>query len=169
MTIYIGGGKKFGFEHPFQFYEKLEWEYEQVMKSGFATGKEISFHFMNFAITAWHMTDWTFPHLQKDFLSKLQGGETKAAFTKWTKERCRPLAACNMIANTCKHFANANHDDPRIQILAKPSWDHVLNETPMRHMMQIIIDGKMQGLDEFARDVLTFWQWFLESQELFPE
>ncbi|PHV13805.1 hypothetical protein CSQ90_26625 [Janthinobacterium sp. BJB303] len=169
MTIYIGGGKKFGFDHPSEFYDKLEWEFEQVMKAGFAPGREISFHFMNFVITAWHLADWTYPHLPDEFILQFPSKPSKSDFARWTKQQCRALAACHMIANTSKHFEIGKDNEPRIELLAMPDWDEVHNKTPMRHMMAIVIDGKILGLDEFAREVVSFWQLFLESQGLLTD
>jgi len=166
MTIYIGGGKRFGFDHPSEFYDKLEWEFEQVMKAGFVPGREISFHFMNFVITAWHLADWTYPHLPKEFAAQFL---KKSDFARWTKKQCRALAACHMIANTSKHFGIDKDDEPRIELVAMPGWDEVHNETPMRHMMAIVIDGKILALDDFARQVVTFWQLFLQSKGLLNE
>ncbi|NHQ93329.1 hypothetical protein [Janthinobacterium lividum] len=169
MAIQISGGKKFGFDHPSQFYDKLEWEYEQVMKAGFATGREISFHFMNFVITAWHLADWTYPHLPEKFFLKFKDRPTKSDFARWTKSQCRALAACHMIANASKHFDMSKDNEPKIQILAMPGWDEVHNTTPMRHMIAITIDGRIYGLDAFAREVISFWQIFLDSHGLFKD
>lgn len=160
MPIELTGGKRFGFEHPSDYLDKLEWEYQQVMKAGFSTGREIAYHFMNFAITAWHMADWIYPHLPTSL-----GGQfkSKTDFARWAKQQERMLAACHVIANASKHFELDNDKEPTVELLAVGGWDVVHNQTPTRHSMAIAIDGKIYGLDVFASSVVSFWQNYLES------
>lgn len=163
MVIQLAGGKKFGFNSPSDFMDKLEWEYEQVMKAGFQTGREISYHFMNFAITGWHMADWTFPHLPIGFRSQFH---KVGDFAHWAKKQNRMVAACRVIANSSKHFKERNEDEPSIEILAMPSWDEIHSNIPVRMSIAITIDGAIYELDEFARATISFWQNFLQHQGL---
>lgn len=166
MAIQIDGGKRFGFDHAYDFYDKLEWEYEQVMKAGFATGREISYHFMNFAITGWHMADWIYPHLPEEFALNFT---KKSDFARWAKQQCRALAACHMIANASKHFEIDKDNEPTIELVAMPGWDAAHNDVPMRNMIAISIDGEIHGLDRFASNVISFWVNFLDSQGLLAD
>ena len=164
MAIQITGGKKYGYEHPSDHLLKLEWEYENVVKASYYPGREYSYHFTNFCITAFHMADWIFPHLPSD-LQKTHKSEK--GFWKWLKVQRRDLAACRGIANTVKHFVANSDDDPAtIEILVMPGWDVVGSDVPGRIGVALAIDGQIHGLDKFAYAILLFWQGFLEDYDL---
>jgi hypothetical protein len=167
MSIQIKGGKIFGYEHPSDLLKKLEWEYGNVMRASFLPGREYSYHFMNFCITAFHMADWIFPHLPADVRSQ---HKDEKQFWSWLKKQRRELAACRGIANTSKHFI-ANSDDERttIEILSMPGWDEPGSAIPGRVGAALAIDGNVQGLDKFAHEILNFWTEFLAAHILMKD
>lgn len=163
MAINIDGGKKFGFDHPADMLDKLQWEYDNVSKASFSHGREFSYAVINFAVTAWHMVDWTFPHLPEQFALQFKD---KPEFSRWAKNQCRELAACHVIANECKHFEAKKDIEPGIEILAMPGWMGAHNTAPARHMFALAIDGKIIEIGVFANKVRAFWLHLLDTHGL---
>jgi hypothetical protein len=164
MAIQLEGGKRFGLNDPHDFLDKLEWEYESLMRAGYATqSRELSYHFMNFVVTAWHMTDWTYPHLPASVQALFS---SPAKFQEWVKHQDRVLAACRDIATASKHFTVSRTPDPHIETIAMPAVPGM--DFPSNRVLAIAIDGHFYPLDDFARSVITFWQCYLAHQGLLP-
>ena len=163
MSVY---GKSFGLSTPAEYLDKLEWEFERMMKAGPATGRELSYHAMNLAVTGWHMTDWTYPHLPAD---QKQRFKNSFYFQKWIAAQHRVLAACRDVATASKHMTVRDSPDPSIETVDVGYVDVAYVEDGYVDVAwHIAIDGELYGLREFGETVISFWQNYLESLGLLP-
>jgi hypothetical protein len=160
-------GKTFGLSQPHEYLDKLEWEFERMMKAGNATSRELSYCAMNVAMTAWHMIDWTFDSLPS--ATKAQFGQ-KSAFQGWVKKQSRVLSACRDVAMASKHLTVTKSPDPGVATIDEHYAESGTFEDDYVDIeWKISIDGNMYSLDEFGRDLISFWQKYLESQGLLPD
>ncbi|WP_186085907.1 hypothetical protein [Burkholderia gladioli] len=162
MTL---NSKSFGLSGPSDYYDKLEWEFERLMKAGNATGRELAFHAINLAITGWHMTDWTFNFLP--VATKASHSNNSATFQAWVKSQSRVIAACREVATAGKHMQITRGPDPAISTFSEGYveegyWEDAYCESEWK----ILIDGQSFSLDNFGREVINFWQCFLNSEGL---
>jgi hypothetical protein len=163
--IHVQGGKTFGLSIPADYYGKLEWEFEQLMKAGPVEEVELSYRAMNFIVTAWHMTDWIFPHLQSPAKEQFVACTD---FQRWIKQQSRYIAACRDVATASKHLEVTRGADARIQTVGIP-LSYERNPYKGHSTVWLIgIDGTLTAMDEFCREVIGFWQCFLEMHGLFP-
>jgi hypothetical protein len=90
--------------------EKLKREIERL--AGSMIRQEIVDHGLNAAMTAWHLTDWTWREIQ-DSTPRLRSLTARAGtpirelkqFQEFVKRNCTELAYCEGIAVSTKHFA----------------------------------------------------------------
>jgi hypothetical protein len=90
--------------------EKLKREIERL--SGSIIRQEVVDHGLNAAMTAWHLTDWTWREIQ-DSTPRLRSLRARAGtpirelkqFQEFVKRNCTELAHCEGIAVSIKHFA----------------------------------------------------------------
>jgi hypothetical protein len=90
--------------------EKLKREIERL--AGSIIRQEIVDHGLNAAMTAWHLTDWTWSEIQDSSL-RLRSLTAKAGtpirelkqFEEFVKRNCTEIAYCEGIAVSTKHFA----------------------------------------------------------------
>jgi hypothetical protein len=90
--------------------EKLKREIERL--AGSITRQEIVDRGLNAAMTAWHLTDWTWSEIQDSSL-RLRSLTAKAGtpirelkqFEEFVKRNCTEIAYCEGIAVSTKHFA----------------------------------------------------------------
>ena len=67
---------------------------------------------INFALTAWHLTDWLWQRRKPDW-DRLFGAKTKIEFQKELRRRCPCLGVCDVIANAFKHGGSAHTKEHR--------------------------------------------------------
>jgi hypothetical protein len=90
--------------------EKLKREIERF--SGSIIRQEVVGHGLNAAMTAWHLTDWTWREIQGS-IPRLRSLTARAGkpikelkqFQEFVKRNCAELAYCEGIAVSTKHFA----------------------------------------------------------------
>jgi len=90
--------------------EKLKREIERL--SGSIIRQEVVDHGLNAAMTAWHLTDWTWREIQ-DSTPRLRSLRARAGrpirelkqFQEFVKRNCTELACCEGIAVSTRHFA----------------------------------------------------------------
>jgi hypothetical protein len=70
---------------------------------------------INFAITAWHMTDWVW-HQQQQKLCEYFEVKCLREFQDEMRRRCPSLAVCDIIANAAKHGGTAHKREDRPEI-----------------------------------------------------
>jgi hypothetical protein len=90
--------------------EKLKREIERL--AGSIIRQEVVDHGLNAAMTAWHLTDWTWREIQGSIpqfrsLTARAGTPIKELkqFQEFVKRNCAELAYCEGIAVSTKHFA----------------------------------------------------------------
>ena len=90
--------------------EKLKREIERL--AGSIIRQEVVDHGLNAAMTAWHLTDWTWREIQGS-IPRLRSLTARAGkpikelkqFQEFVKRNCAELAYCEGIAVSTKHFA----------------------------------------------------------------
>src|SRR5262249_29909454 len=90
--------------------EKLKREIERL--AGSIIRQEIADHGLNAAMTAWHLTDWTWREIQDSTprlrsLTAIAGTRIRELkqFQEFVKRNCTELAYCEGIVVATKHFA----------------------------------------------------------------
>jgi hypothetical protein len=160
------GAKTFGLTHPAEYLDKLEWEFERLMKAGRIDAREMSYHAMNLIVTGWHMTDWIYPHLpEQEKLKFPKSGK----FQESIRSGSRTIAACRDVATATKHMTISSRPEPRIGTVAIPKFVPSDPSNQFQTAWHIAIDGTLRPLDDFCRDIISFWQCFLEMHNLLPE
>ncbi|WP_375787727.1 hypothetical protein ACE10Z_09730 [Bradyrhizobium sp. Pha-3] len=155
----------FGIETPVQLYAKLVQEFDDACEAP-GSGR----HAMNFAITAYHLTEWVW----KDFLKEDEAkrrelgiGKSIESFKGWIAEKSIWTAQMQDLANGSKHF----------QAKGLPIHRHVVgplntaafntlafNEVTVTLMVDM---GELDGRPHFVpathlfEVVLRFWRDFL--------
>lgn len=122
---------------------------------------------VNFAITAWHMTDWVWQR-RKHELSKSLGVKSLGEFQNKMREQCLDLAVCDVIANAAKHGGTAHKREDRPEIVtvlvaegaagvelyavvADPEWS-----------LKIEVNGKPEDPHALFYRVFGFWHKFIQ-------
>lgn len=157
------GGKTFGLSHPAEYLDKLEWEFERLMKAGRADERELSYHAMNFIITAWHMTDWIYPHLPE---SEKQRFPKPKDFQNWIRSQSRTVAACRDVATAAKHVKVTLSPDPKIETVLGTKFVPSDPANQFQPHWLIAVDGMLYPMDEFCRKAISFWHGFLDMHGL---
>ena len=124
--------KVFDLATPAHVYSKLLWELGNLKRSEAAEEKredlrfDSAYHAYNFAVTAWHLTDWVWAASDaelKKYLSKYFNGarmEKKGDLFDAIATRFRAIHICGQIANGSKHYIATWGNDPAIE--AKAHW-----------------------------------------------
>ena len=102
--------KTFAIESSRDLLEKLKREIERL--AGSITRQEVVDHGLNAAMTAWHLTDWTWREIQGS-IPRLRSLTARAGtsirelkqFQEFVKRNCAELAYCEGIVVSTKHFA----------------------------------------------------------------
>jgi hypothetical protein len=124
---------------PHHMLVKLAWEIREFVNT-IKTGETnplnhaIAYRGFNCAVTAWHLTDWTWRYADgplKQSLARASGFEQSVdastekgdfvdfnAFASAISRRCRPLHICRQIANGSKHM-KLRSPDPNIRTEAQ--------------------------------------------------
>jgi hypothetical protein len=141
-------------------------------------------HTMNFALTAYHMTDWVWAVIQRGTIEAAQkwerdqwiavmGFESKALYDviHWARVECPELEYCRQLANASKHLScKLNKDAPaaEFEVAATEEWRRRQKEAPFMSILNshlaenwrlvLIDDGKEVDLVEvLERRVFGFW------------
>ncbi len=102
--------KTFAIDSSRDMLEKLKREIERL--AGSIIRQEVVDHGLNAAMTAWHLTDWTWREIQGS-TPRLRSLRARAGtpirelkqFQEFVKRNCTELAYCEGIAVSTKHFA----------------------------------------------------------------
>ena len=127
---------------------------------------------VNFAITAWHMTDWIW-HRREHELRECLGVKCLRKFQDELRRQCPELAVCDVIANAAKHGGTAHkrEDRPEIEtvliadpvaegaagvelyaVVADPEWS-----------LKIRVNGKPKDPLSLFNRVFLFWHKFIQQ------
>jgi hypothetical protein len=124
---------------------KLTWEILQLQKAldpdreNFPGVREAAFLAFNCAVTAWHLSDWTWHSCdtyQREILARKFGlsfssddQRNLARLKDAIAKECRPLHICREIANGSKHI-KLRKADPQVGVSV--GWAEVTEATAMR-------------------------------------
>lgn len=127
---------------------------------------------INFAITAWHMTDWLWVQ-HEDKLREHFDVNSRREFQDEMRRRCPGLAVCDVIANAAKHggVANARKDRPYIEtvLIAHPVGEgaggaELIAVLAQRRWSLIIeVDGIPQEPRVLFNRTFLFWHQFIQQ------
>jgi hypothetical protein len=138
---------------------------------------------INFAVTAWHMTDWAWrmPSVRAAFpMEGKREVERLANFQLHVKQQCRALAACDIIANAAKHggVAHPRDDRPELETILVAHAAIVEDEEPpagltvemyaairadRRWSLQVSIDGRRTPARGLFNEAFRFWDRFIQG------
>ena len=131
---------------------------------------------INFAITAWHMTDWIskeHPIVVDSLLGQLNTpSERIRNFQQWIRSQSAALAAFDVIANAAKHggFANSRHDRPEVDTQLVAHRTKEMDEDVWRFFafmrgelsLEVDVNGDRQPMIAAMSHALLYWEHFLE-------
>ncbi len=145
-------------------FEKAEWKGE-----GRADQMDAA---INFAITAWHVTDWVWG--QHEYaLCEYFGVRNKWEFQGEIRRSCSDLAVCDVIANAAKHGGAADEKEGRPDVETilvahpvtndAPGVELVAVQTDLQWSLEIEVDGKRKDPLELFNRVFLFWHKFIRK------
>ena len=123
---------------------------------------------INFAITAWHMTDWACRWKEKEQFNK----DKLHRFQCEVRRQCPDLAVCDVIANAAKHGGTAdmkgNRPEIKTVLVADPVAEGALGVelyaegADPEWSLQIHVNGKPEDLHAVFYRVFGFWHKFIQ-------
>ncbi len=126
---------------------------------------------INFAITAWHMTDWVWER-QKDALGKCLDVNCLREFQDKIRQQCPDLAVCDVIANAAKHGGTAHMRKDRPEIETVLIADPVAEGAPGVELyaevagpewsLKIRVNGRPEDPHAVFYRVFGFWHEFIQ-------
>lgn len=129
---------------------------------------------VNFAITAWHMTDWAWQR-RKHELGKCYGVSSLKNFQNELRKRCRDLAVCDVIANAAKHGGTAHNleNRPEIETIliseaaeSAPSVELYVATSEPRWLLRIKVNDNPEDLQAIFYRVLGLWHRIIQKHFL---
>lgn len=162
--------KVFVLSTPIHLLAKLHWEIKGFQRS--LSSKSIfatllpAYHAFNCAVTAWHVTDWTWEYVAAEGRSALAAtygleGVNFGLFQDAVAQSSRALNACREIATGSKHRdVKRSRADPHVR--AGAEWAALKPDrsgTPRYGTVWLIVDrhGKRPALEVF-REAAEFWR-----------
>ena len=127
---------------------------------------------INFAITAWHLTDWVWSQ-RKHALREYFDVNDIGGFQNEMRRLCPNLAVCDVIANAAKHGGTAHkrEDRPEIETIlvadsvTKGAAGVELFAAPAHRQwsLEIEVDGTRVDPLELLNSVFFFWHKFIQQ------
>ena len=114
-----------------------------------------SYHAYNFAVTAWHMTDWVWEGSSAEQPAEIfarlagTGARRKTAFQNGARKRSRAIHICRQIATGSKHVTVTDHPEPHVR--AEIRWKR---SEESGHPYSLVIsdsDKEQPALDVFRQ------------------
>lgn len=126
---------------------------------------------VNFAITAWHMTDWVW-HRREHEIRECLGVESLREFQDEMRQRCLDLAVCDVIANAAKHGERLHPIPHRPEIetvlVAHPVADGaagvelIATQEDRQWSLKIEVNGRPEDPHALFRRVFLCWHKFIQ-------
>jgi len=127
---------------------------------------------INFAITAWHVTDWVWGQHEHALREYFDVNE-KWEFQDKIRRKCSDLAVCDVIANAAKHggaaYKKMGRPDVETILVAHPvandaaGVELVAVQTDLQWSLEIEVDGKRNDPLELFNRVFLFWHKFIQK------
>ncbi|TXN38738.1 hypothetical protein FV232_01125 [Methylobacterium sp. WL30] len=172
----------FSLKDPTDLFRKLYWEFGELQKALHPTSDEfpwvhaMSYRAFNFAVTAWHLTDWTWLSIDDSTKSALaehyrfsiaaDDRKNLERFQQSVAQECGALHICRRIATASKHFDPAKPDE---KLHARSEWAAVIEAAgDLRQGQQILTlrisySGSDRPADLVFLEALEFWERLLGS------
>lgn len=170
----------FGVDTPRDMLEKLNRELNRITNS--SEREDLVDHANNFALTAWHITDWVWraafsknpegvvkilsphPDLKSRFLQSKQ--RSRDLFTEALTQKCSGLAICQDICNGFKHVIASSPPDREAPgaTFATATFSGTEKSFP-----QLIIgseNGEEVEAEKVFNAVIVFWTQFMDEWNL---
>ncbi len=171
-----------GWSSPFDMVCKLESELERIDDA--ETLRDVVEHTMNFALTAYHITEWVWNLLKRKPTPESEKFEraswisvighepqTKKEMRDWVLKHCPEIEYCRQLANATKHLSCCMKEGvsaAEIEVAATDEWEKRTAEEPFVSILDqhraenwqlILVDaGKRLDVIEIFRDrVFEFW------------
>jgi hypothetical protein len=158
---------------------KLERERERIDEAG-GDREKLSDHGINFAVTAWHLTDWVWRDMKP--MHELRARIAKAAgvppqtfeltdFQRHVCAQCQEMVFCQAICTASKHVSADPKTLGQGNYLKTIASDFSLPATPVSGLGTVwvlkIIDGDERRPAEPIFDaVLRFWKQFIFNNKV---
>ena len=163
----------FALRSPADLLEKLKREFKRLQEDETYQ----SDHAFNFAVTAWHMTDWVYKDArQRDPANpKPFGYKGKGNFQRTVRDNCTALDICYDLAQGSKHFELLPGQRKRVRktdisaattspLLGGFKLDHdLLASTVLK--IRLTSEESVRAEDVFA-EAITYWREFFEKHGL---
>ncbi len=127
---------------------------------------------VNFAITAWHMTDWVWQRQERELCERF-GVRCKREFLNKMREQCPDLKVCDVIANAAKHGGTADkrEDRPEIEtvLVAEPVAEGGAGVelyavvADRKWSLRIEVNGRSEDPHALFYRVFGFWSQFIQQ------
>ena len=171
-----------GWSSPFEMVCKLENELERIEDA--KTLRELVEHSMNFAFTAYHITEWVWALLERrptDDSGRFERQswiavigyepQTWNELRNWACERCPELEYCRQLANATKHLScqmKKGAFAAKTEVVATDKWRKRTAEAPFESILDqhraenwqlILVDGekRLDVIEIFRDRVFEFW------------
>jgi len=129
---------------------------------------------LNFAITAWHMTDWVWER-KEQYPSEYFEEDSEHDFLNKIRVECPDLGICDVIANAAKHGGVAKQKDYRPKevetvLVGKPisnggsGVELYAVEVDREWSLKIEVDGKAESVHAVLSRVFLFWHNFIQKR-----
>jgi hypothetical protein len=115
----------FALATPAHLLSKLSWELRQLRKALASKSDDVwenhvrAYHAFNFAVTAWHLTDWVWAtapdDLKRQISDSLGQCSNLSEFKQALARRARAIRICQQIANGSKHMI-LSYPDPTVRV-----------------------------------------------------
>ncbi len=174
----------FFFKSPAQLFRKLHWELAHLRQHLEPNSKpfgpqDVGFAAFNFAVTAWHLTDWSYrsmndedwrnevyADLSLDDVARfkaLNDAERQRAFVRALASKYSELRICHDLANGDKHRGLSQPKCAQLSASVRGQWRDDFGGH-IRSYQLIILDGEkeLDGL-QFFKGVTRLWEELLAS------
>ena len=135
-------------------------------------------HAYNFAVTAWHMTDWVWQHERTKSPGNTRsfGFSSVATFQNFITRDCRDLDICSDLANGSKHFEVERRDRAVIDTDVSLGPSFVLDVSRLDidalggpPILKVrLADGSSKRAEDVFKGAVSYWFRFFREHELLP-
>jgi len=139
------------------FFKKLLADYDE-----FCTDPTSSRVALNCAMTAWHLTEWTYSEFNHSLSNQFR---TLALYQQDLKQQCNSLQTMHDLANGTKHYFLTRHR-PIVKEtnLHEGTFDSTFDRTFDISTLEIKLnDGTKIYFEDEIGSVITFWKLYLQS------
>lgn len=173
---------------PEQLLMKFAWELKNL-KNVLAEQSQIfrsheiaAYHIYNTAVTAWHVSDWTWNYLSKETQTKLAANlgfciakkntDNLKNFQRAIREKSRALEICWDVANGSKHFESHQHSKINAKVEVESKIPTALEFKASHPLRSFSYDFKVEWNSQTLRmvdvfeEARNFWLDFLADLDL---